>query len=75
MIGVERLRDAALQLSRSDRAAAFAVDTLRVALKRFAKRNDACRRRAQGLSKGLNASLRTLHALGLHGSGRLIAEA
>ncbi len=74
-IGVERLRDAALELRPSDRAAASAADTLRAALKRLAKRNDACRHRAQGLGKGLTASLRMLHALGLYGSGRLIAEA
>jgi hypothetical protein len=74
-IGVERLRDVALQLRRSDRATAFAADTLRAALKRLAKRNDACHHRAQGLGKGLTASLRMLHALGLYGSGRLIAEA
>jgi hypothetical protein len=74
-IGVERLRDAALQLRRSDQAAALAADALRAGLKRLAKRNDACFRRAQGLGKGLNASLRTLHALGLRGSGRLIAAA
>ena len=75
-LGAPRLRDAAQQLLGSDQAnAAAAADALRTALKRFATRNDACHRRAQGLGRGLNASLRTLHALGLAGSGRLIAEA
>jgi hypothetical protein len=75
-VGVARLQDAAQQLRRSDQASAAATaDTLRRALKRFAKRNDACHRRAQGLGRGLSTSLRALHALGMAGNGRLIAEA
>jgi hypothetical protein len=75
-LGVARLGDAAQQLRRSDETAAAATaDALRRALKRFARRNDACHRRAQGMSRGLSASLRTLQALGMAGSGRLIAEA
>jgi hypothetical protein len=75
-LGVDRLRDAAQQLRGSDEATAAATaDALRRALKRFVRRNDACHRRAQGLGRGLSASLRTLHAYGMAGSGRLIAEA
>jgi hypothetical protein len=74
--GMPRLQDAAQQLRRSDQGTAAAtVDGLRTALKRFARRNDARHRRAQGLGRGLGASLRTLHALGMAGNGRLIAEA
>jgi hypothetical protein len=75
-VGVARLQDAAQQLRRWDHTAAAAtVEALLKALKRFAKRNDSCHRRAQGLGRGLTASLRTLHALGVTGNGRLIAEA
>ena len=75
-LGTPRLRDAAQHLRQSDQArAATAADFLWTSLKRFVYRNDTCRRRAQGLSRGLDASLRTLHALGMAGSGRLIAEA
>ena len=75
-LGVTRLGDAAQQLRRSEETSAAATaDALRKVLKRFARRNDACHRRAQGLSRGLSASLRTLQALGMAGSGRLIAEA
>jgi hypothetical protein len=75
-MGAARLQDAAQQLRRSDQAATAAmVDSFRRALKNFARRNDACRRRAQGLGRGLGASLRTLQALGMGGNGRLIAEA
>jgi hypothetical protein len=74
--GVPRLQDAAQQLRRSGQGTAAAtVDSLRMALKRFALRSDACHRRARGLGRGLSASLRTLHALGMAGNGRLIAEA
>jgi hypothetical protein len=75
-LGATHLRDAAQQLRRSDEATAAATaDSLRRALKRFVLRNDACHRRAQGLGRGLSASLRTLHAFGMAGNGRLIAEA
>jgi hypothetical protein len=66
----------AQQLRRSDQATTAAMaDSFRQTLKQFARRNDACRRRAQGLGRALSASLRTLHALGMAGNGRLIAEA
>jgi hypothetical protein len=75
-LGVSRLPDAAQQLRRWDHATSAAtVEALLTALKRFAKRNNASHRRAQGLGRGLSASLRTLHALGVAGNGRLIAEA
>jgi hypothetical protein len=75
-IGVARLQDAGERLRRSDEAqAAAAADRLRTALKRFVRLNESRRRRAQGLDRGLSASLRTLHAFGLAGNGRLIAEA
>jgi hypothetical protein len=75
-MGAARLRDAAQQMRRSDQATtATMADNFLRALKRFARRNDGCRRRAQGLGRGLSASLRTLHALGMAGNGRLIAEA
>jgi hypothetical protein len=48
---------------------------LRFSLSRFAKRSVAANRRAQHLNRGLNAALRTLQALGVQDSGRLIAEA
>ena len=74
--GATRLQDAAQQLRRADQAAAAAaVDAFRSSLRRFAQRNDASHRRAQGLLRGLSASLRTLHALGVAGNGRLIAAA
>jgi hypothetical protein len=75
-LGATRLQDAARQLHQADQTtAAAAAESLRTALKRFATRTDACHRRAQGLGRGLSASLRTLHALGVAGNGRLIAEA
>jgi hypothetical protein len=75
-VGVSRLRDAPQQLRHwNNTAAAATAESLRTALKRFLHRNHACHRRAQGLGRGLSASLRTLHALGMAGNGRLIAEA
>jgi hypothetical protein len=75
-LGAARLQDAGERLRRSDEPqAAAAADRLRTALKRFVRRNESRRRRAQGLDRGLSASLRTLHAFGLAGNGRLIAEA
>ena len=75
-LGTVRLEDAAQHLRRSNQgSAAAAADHLRTALRRFVRRNASCHRRAQGLGRGLTASLRTLHALGMAGSGRLIAEA
>ena len=75
-LGVARLGDAAQHLRQADEATAAATaDALRGALKRFVRRNDASHRRAQGLGRGLSASLRALHAFGMAGNGRLIAEA
>jgi hypothetical protein len=75
-LGAARLQDAAQQFRRFDQAAtAVTAESLRRALKRFARRNDACQRRALGLGRGLSASLRTLHAVGMAGNGRLIAAA
>jgi hypothetical protein len=75
-LGAPRLQDAAQRLRHAEQAtAAAAAEGLRAALRRFAKRNAACQRRAQGLSRGLTASLRTLHAIGIVEHGRLIAEA
>ena len=75
-LGTVRLQDAAQQLRRSDQAtAATTADHLRSALKQFGRRSDACYRRAQGLGRGLSASLSTLHAFGAVRNGRLIAEA
>ena len=75
-LGAARLQDAGQRLRGADEAkAAAAADRLRAALKGFVRRNDSRRRRAQGLDRGLSASLRTLHGFGLAGNGRLIAEA
>jgi hypothetical protein len=75
-IGAARLQDAGERLRRSDEAqAAAAAERLRAALKRFVRCNESRRRRAQGLDRSLSASLHTLHAFGLAGNGRLIAEA
>jgi hypothetical protein len=75
-LGADRLQDAAMRLRRcNQQTAAAAAEHLRTALRRFVKRNDLCHRRALSLGRGLSASVRTLHALGLAGNGRLIAEA
>ncbi len=75
-LGMPCLQDAANRLRRSDQgAAATSAESLGTSLRRFARRSAAYHRRAQSLSRGLTGSLRTLHALGLAGSGRLLAEA
>ena len=75
-MGVSSLQSAALHLRESEQPdAAGLAEALRVALKRFANRSVAANRRAQHLTRGLNTALRSLQALGVHESGRLIAEA
>jgi hypothetical protein len=75
-LGAASLQAASLQFRQSEQDAAAAVaDALRDALARFARRSVAANRRAQHLNRGLNATLKTLHALGAHDTGRLIAEA
>lgn len=63
-----------LRLSQQDDAAGLAEE-LRLALKRFAKRSVEANRRAKHLNRGLNAAMRSLQALGVQETGRLIAEA
>jgi hypothetical protein len=75
-LGVGTLQAAAEQFRRSDlNDAAWLTESLRRALSRFAKRSVSAGRRAQTLNRGLNAALRSLQALGVQDSGRLIAEA
>jgi len=75
-LGAGNLKIAAMQLREAEQPdAAGLADALRLALKRFANRSVEANRRAQHLSRGINSALRSLHALGVHESGRLIAEA
>jgi hypothetical protein len=75
-LGANNLTAAAAQLRHiEEEDAAGVADALRFALARFAKRSIGANRRAQQLNRGLNAALRTLQALGVQESGRLIAEA
>lgn len=75
-LGSVRLQDAADRLRQVDQMeAAAAAESLHAALRRFVRRNVAYHRRAQGLGRGLAASLRAMHALGMAGNGRLLAEA
>jgi hypothetical protein len=75
-LGTTNLRAAADYWRRTQQSdAAGLADALRLAIERFAKRSTRANRRAQQLNHGLNAALRTLHALGIQESGRLIAEA
>jgi hypothetical protein len=75
-LGAGNLHAAAAQFRRSEMDdAARLAESLRFSLSRFAKRSVAANRRAQHLNRGLNAALRTLQALGVQDSGRLIAEA
>jgi hypothetical protein len=75
-LGACNLAAAAAQLRQIEQAdAAGVAEALRFALARFAKRSMGANRRAQQLNRGLNAALRTLQALGVQESGRLIAEA
>lgn len=74
--GASSLKTAAEHLRQSERGeAAVLADAFRTALKRFAKRSVDANRRAQQLSRGVNSALRTLQALGVQETGRLIAEA
>jgi len=75
-LGAGNLKAAALQLREAEQPdAARQAEALRLALKRFATRSVQANRRAQHLTRGLNTALRSLQALGVHESGRLIAEA
>ncbi len=75
-LGACNLAAAAAQLRKiEEEDAAGLAEALRFALARFAKRSVSANRRAQQLNRGLNAALRSLQALGMQESGRLIAEA
>ena len=75
-LGACNLTAAAAQLRKIEAEdAAGLAEALRFALARFAKKSVSANRRAQQLKRGLNAALRTLQALGVQESGRLIAEA
>jgi hypothetical protein len=75
-LGASNLAAAAAQLRHiEDDDAAGLAEALRSALARFAKRSVSANRRAHQLNRGLNAALKTLQALGVEESGRLIAEA
>lgn len=75
-LGASSLAAAAAQLRQIEQEdAAGLAEALRVALARFAKSSVNSNRRAHQLNRGLNAALRSLQALGVQESGRLIAEA
>jgi hypothetical protein len=75
-LGACNLAAAAAQLRKiEENNAAGLAEALRLALARFAKRSVSANRRAQQLNRGLNAALKSLQALGMQESGRLIAEA
>jgi hypothetical protein len=75
-LGATNLKTVAEHLRGSEQQDAAALaEELRLALKRFAKRSVDSNRRAQHLNRGLNMALRSLQALGVQESGRLIAEA
>lgn len=75
-LGASNLTAAAAQLRHIQQSeAASLAEALRGSLTRFAKRSVSAGRRAQQLNKGLSAALRSLQALGVQESGRLIAEA
>lgn len=75
-LGACNLATAAAQLRHiEEEDAAGLAEALRFALARFAKRSVGANRRAQQLNRGLNAALKTLQALGVQETGRLIAEA
>lgn len=75
-LGTADLRGAANYLRGADQDdAASLADSLRMALKRFATRSVKAGRRATSLHNGLSAALRSMQALGVEDSGRLIAEA
>jgi hypothetical protein len=75
-LGTADLRSAADYLRHADQDdAASLAESLRLALKRFATRSVKAGRRATSLHNGLSAALRSMQALGVEDSGRLIAEA
>jgi hypothetical protein len=75
-LGTADLRSAADYLRGVDQDdAAGLADSLRLALKRFANRSVKASRRATSLHNGLSVALRSIQALGVEESGRLIAEA
>ncbi len=75
-LGLRNLQSAAQQFRQSDQdLAARLADQLRLALRRLAQRSAESDRRARNLSRGLNAALTTLQALGVEETGRLLAEA
>lgn len=75
-LGACNLTAAAAQLRQiEEEDAAGLAEALRFSLARFAKRSVNANRRAVQLNRGLNAALKTLQALGVQESGRLIAEA
>jgi len=75
-LGASSLAAAAAQLRQiEEEDAAGLAEALGFALAKFAKRSVSANRRAQQLNRGLNAALKTLQALGVQESGRLIAEA
>lgn len=76
VLGASDLTAAAAQLRHIEQSeAAVLAEALRGSLTRFAKRSVSAGRRAQQLNRGLSAALRSLQALGVQDSGRLIAEA
>jgi hypothetical protein len=75
-LGASNLAAAAAQLRKiEEEDAAGLAEALRSALTQFAKKSVSANRRAQQLNRGLNAALKSLQALGVQESGRLIAEA
>ncbi|HTQ69876.1 MAG TPA: hypothetical protein VMH92_00060 [Acidocella sp.] len=68
--------DAAAWLRASEALpAARLAEELRASLAQFSRKSGSAKRRASQLHRGLNVSLRALQSLGMHESGRLIAEA
>lgn len=68
--------DAAARLRENEALpAARLAEELRAALAQFSRKSGSASRRASQLHRGLNLSLRALQSLGMHESGRLIAEA
>jgi hypothetical protein len=75
-LGTADLRSAADYLRDAEQdVAADLAESLRQALKRSAIRSVKAGRRATSLHSGLSSALRSMKALGVEESGRLIAEA